>query len=52
MINIISKPIEFETELKKEIEKATKHLNSEMDETAEEFYNTKKSREKDDGLSL
>ena len=37
---------------KREIEKATKHLNSEMDEAAEEFYNTKKSKEKDDGLSL
>lgn len=37
---------------KKEIEKATKHLNSEMDEVAEDFYNTKKSKEKDDGLSL
>ena len=31
---------------KKEIEKATKHLNNEMDESAEEFYKTKK----DDGL--
>lgn len=37
---------------KKEIEKATKHLNSEMDEVDEDFYNTKKSKEKDDGLSL
>ena len=37
---------------KKEIEKATKHLNSEMDEVAEDFYNTKKSKEKDDGLSF
>lgn len=35
---------------KKEIEKATKHINDEMDEYAEEFYKTKK--EKDDGLSL
>ena len=35
---------------KKEIEKATKHINNEMDESAEEFYQTKK--EKDDGLSL
>lgn len=35
---------------KREIEKATKHLNNEMDEAAEEFYQTKK--EKDDGLSL
>jgi hypothetical protein len=31
---------------KREIEKATKHLNNEMDESAEEFYKTKK----DDGL--
>ena len=37
---------------KKEIEKATKHLNDEMDEAAEEFYQTKKKKEKDDGLSL
>lgn len=37
---------------KKEVEKATKHLNDEMDESAEEFYNTKKSKEKDNGLSL
>ena len=37
---------------KKEIEKATKHLNNEMDEAAEEFYHTKKNKEKDDGLSL
>ncbi len=37
---------------KKEIERATRSLNSEMDEVAEEFYNTKKSKEKDDGLSL
>ena len=37
---------------KKEIEKATKHLNNEMDEAAEEFYKTKKNKEKDDGLSL
>jgi len=35
---------------KKEIEKATKNLNNEMDEAAEEFYKSKK--EKDDGLSL
>ena len=35
---------------KKEIEKATKYINNEMDEYAEEFYETKK--EKDDGLSL
>lgn len=35
---------------KKEIEKATKHLNDEMDEAAEEFYKTKKDKEKDNGL--
>jgi hypothetical protein len=35
---------------KKEIEKATKHINNEMEESAEEFYETKE--EKDDGLSL
>ena len=28
---------------KKEIEKATKHINQEMEESAEDFYNTKKS---------
>ena len=33
---------------KKEIDKATKHINGEMDEYAEEFYETKKS--KDDEL--
>ncbi len=37
---------------KREIEKATKHINDEMDETAEEFYNNNKNKEKDDGLSL
>ena len=37
---------------KKEIEKATKHINGKMDEVAEEFYKTKKDKEKDDGLSL
>ena len=37
---------------KKEIEKATKHINNEMEESAEEFYHTKKDKEKDDGLSL
>jgi hypothetical protein len=35
---------------KKEIEKATRHLNNEMDEATEEFYTTKKDKEKDDGL--
>lgn len=37
---------------KREIEKATKHLTDEMDEAAEEFYKTKKEKEKNDGLSL
>ncbi|MBR4830847.1 MAG: plasmid recombination protein [Bacilli bacterium] len=37
---------------KKEIEKATKHINDEMDEYAEEFYNDKKDKEKDDGFEL
>lgn len=37
---------------KKEIEKATKHLNNEMNEVAEEFYQTKKKKEKDDGMTL
>lgn len=37
---------------KKNIEKSTKHLNDEKDEAAEEFYKTKKEKEKDDGLSL
>ena len=32
--------------IKKEIEKATKHLNNEMDEAAEEFYQTKKNKKK------
>lgn len=35
---------------KKEIEKATKHINDKMDEYAEEFYSNKK--QKDDDLSL
>lgn len=37
---------------KKEIEKATKHINQEMEESAEEFYTDKKDKEKNDGLSL
>ena len=37
---------------KRDIEKATKHLNNEMDDAAEEFYDTKKDKEKDDDLSL
>ena len=36
----------------KKIKKATKYLNNEMDEATEEFYKTKKNKEKDDGLSL
>ena len=35
---------------KKEIEKATKHINDETDEYAEEFYNEKNDKEKDDGF--
>ena len=35
---------------KKEIEKSIKHINAEMEESAEKFYSTKK--EKDDDLSL
>ena len=35
---------------KKEIDKSTKHLNNEMDEAAEEFYQTKKGKEKDNGF--
>lgn len=35
---------------KKEVDKATKHINDEMDEYAEEFYKTKKDKEKDDGF--
>lgn len=37
---------------KKEIEKATKHINYERDEYAEEFYNDEKDKEKDDGFEL
>ena len=37
---------------KKKVEKATKHINQEMEESAEEFYTDKKDKEKDDGLSL
>ena len=37
---------------KKEIEKATKHINDEINEYAEEYYDDKKDKEKDDGLSL
>ena len=35
---------------KNEIEKATKHINEEMDEYAEDFYNDKNNKEKDDGF--
>lgn len=37
---------------KKEIEKATKHINYEMEESAENFYTDKGDKEKDDGLTL
>lgn len=37
---------------KKESEKATRNINNEMVEAAEEFYKTKKDKEKDDVLSL
>ena len=37
---------------KKEIEKATKHINYEMEESAEDFYTDKKDKEKDDGFEL
>ena len=37
---------------KKEIEKATNHINDKMDEYAEEFYSNKKDKEKDSGMSL
>lgn len=37
---------------KTEIEKATKHINDEMEESAEDFYVDKKYKEKDDSLSL
>ena len=37
---------------KSEINKVLSSINKKMDEAAEEFYNTKKSKEKDDGLSL
>ena len=36
---------------KKEIEKATKHINDEMDEYAEDFYNDKGDKE-NDGFEL
>ena len=37
---------------KKEIEKATKHINYEMEESAEDFYTDKEDKEKDDGFEL
>lgn len=37
---------------KSEINKTLNSINKEMDEAAEEFYHTKKDKEKDDGLSL
>lgn len=36
----------------KKIEKATKNINNKMDEYAEEFYDDKKNKEKDDGFEL
>ncbi len=35
---------------KKEIDKSTKHINNEMDEAAEDFYQTKKGKKKDNGF--
>ena len=37
---------------KQQVNKSLKHINDEMDEAAEEFYKTKKDKEKDDDLSL
>lgn len=37
---------------KQEINKSLKHINDEMEESAEEFYKSKNDKEKDDGLSL
>ena len=37
---------------KKEVEKATKHINYEMEESAEDFYTDKEDKEKDDGFEL
>lgn len=36
---------------KKEVEKATKHINDEMDEYVEEFYNDEKDKKKTMALS-
>lgn len=38
--------------IKKEIEKATKNINNEMHEYAEDFYDDKKDKEKGDGFEL
>ena len=37
---------------KQQVNKSLKHINDEMDEAFEEFYKTKKGKEKDDELSL
>ena len=37
---------------RKGIKKAPKHINNEMDEYAEEFYDDKKAKEKDDSFEL
>ena len=37
---------------KKEIEKETKHINYEMEKSAEDFYTDKKDKEKDDSFEL
>ena len=37
---------------KKEIEKATKHINEETDKSVENFYKSKNEKKKDDGISL
>ncbi|MBP3766029.1 MAG: hypothetical protein J6G98_02480 [Bacilli bacterium] len=34
--------------IKEKWKKATKHINAEMDEATEEFYQTKKGKKKDD----
>lgn len=44
--------IRFNLFSKKEIEKVTKHINQEIEESAEDFYTDKKDKEKDDGSSL
>ena len=37
---------------KKEINESSKHINEDMEKSAEEFYSNKKDKEKDDGLTL